>query len=127
MTDSSKAGESGEPGESGEAKEGLTTLKLFRVIAMVEGLSFLILLGIAMPLKYFMGLPQAVRMVGMAHGILFLLYLWMLMQSTIVLRWSLQRAGMYFVASMVPFAAFWVDRKLAAELAARGAAAVQTA
>ena len=50
------------------------SLKSFRIISILEGLSFLILLGIAMPLKYIYDIPEAVQAVGMAHGILFMLY-----------------------------------------------------
>ena len=51
------------------------TLKTFRVISLLEALSFVILLLIAMPIKYILGNPELVRVVGMAHGILFVLYI----------------------------------------------------
>jgi hypothetical protein len=58
-----------------------TQLGRLRIIGFVEGLSFLILLGIAMPLKYFFGLPETVRVVGMAHGLLFVLYVLLVIQN----------------------------------------------
>ena len=51
-----------------------TTIGRLRVIGLLEGISFLVLLGVAMPLKYVWDEPQAVRGVGMAHGVLFLAY-----------------------------------------------------
>jgi integral membrane protein len=88
-------------------------LKSFRVIALVEGLSFVTLLGVAMPLKYVYGMPMAVRYVGMAHGILFLGYVLALFYCTLDERWSWRKGVTYFLASMIPFAAIWVDRSLA--------------
>jgi integral membrane protein len=51
-----------------------TLLARFRTVAWIEGLSYVALLFIAMPLKYFADLPLAVRVVGMAHGVLFIAY-----------------------------------------------------
>jgi len=84
-------------------------LKLFRLIAFIEGVSFLVLLFIAMPLKYWAGLPLAVSVVGSAHGILFVLFVMSLIDVMIRYRWSLFRGTMIFLSSLVPFGTFAVD------------------
>jgi integral membrane protein len=92
-----------------------TPLGRFRVIAFWEGLSFLVLLFIAMPLKYGLGLPQAVRVVGMAHGVLFMAYLYTLMMAAIEHRWGLKRVFIAFIASLVPGGTFWLEAQLRRE------------
>ena len=89
-----------------------TQLGRLRIIGFAEGLSFLILLGIAMPLKYFFGLPGTVRVVGMAHGLLFVLYVLLVIQAKIEYGWSLRKMGLALLASVVPFGTFWADAKL---------------
>ena len=56
----------------------MSQIRVFRMIALAEGISFLTLLFIAMPMKYFMGMPEVVRVVGSIHGVLFLLYVGLL-------------------------------------------------
>jgi integral membrane protein len=101
-----------------------TPLGRFRAVAFLEGLSFVVLLFIAMPLKYLAGVPQAVKVVGMAHGVLFMLYLPALLEAALAQRWSLGRAAAAFGASLVPFGTFVFDAKLRREEQAR--AAVET-
>lgn len=83
-----------------------------RAVGMVEGLSFLILLFICMPLKYMMDMPLGVRVVGMAHGVLFLLFLLVIFQAWGNKALSTRQAAMAFVASLVPFGPFIIDRRL---------------
>jgi integral membrane protein len=92
-------------------------IRRFRVIALLEGASFLILLGIAMPLKYFAGMPLAVRVVGMAHGMLFVAYLALVAALLYRRQWSLGRAGEAMMMSVLPFGTFVFDRSLKEELA----------
>jgi integral membrane protein len=92
-----------------------TPLGRFRAVALLEGLSFVVLLFIAMPLKYLAGLPLAVRVVGMAHGVLFLLYLPSLLEVAVVHRWSFLRVLAAFGASLVPFGTFVLDARLRRE------------
>ena len=94
-----------------------SALGRLRVIALVEGVSFLVLLFVAMPLKYAAGMPTAVRAVGSVHGGLFLLFLLALFQAWDEAKWPLSRAGVGFVASVVPFGTFWFDRSLREEMA----------
>ncbi len=89
----------------------VTTLGRLRAIGILEGLSFIVLLGIAMPLKYFAGRPEAVRVVGMAHGLLFLLYLGATVQAALEYRWAWKRTLVIAAASLIPFGPFYVDAK----------------
>jgi len=66
-----------------------TSVERFRAIAFIEGVSYLLLLGVAMPLKYFAGFPGAVMAVGWAHGVLFVLYLVALAEVSFSRRWRL--------------------------------------
>jgi integral membrane protein len=92
-----------------------SSLASFRSVALLEGISFLVLLGIAMPLKYYAGMPQAVKVVGWAHGVLFVAYILTLVSVTIERRWSFGRVVIAFIASLVPFGTFWLDAKLKRE------------
>ncbi|HEX2190157.1 MAG TPA: DUF3817 domain-containing protein [Longimicrobiaceae bacterium] len=83
-----------------------------RVVGVLEGLSFLLLLGVAMPLKYLAGRPEMVSVVGAAHGALFLLYLAALAQAALALRWPLGRVLGGVVASVLPFGPFVFDARL---------------
>jgi integral membrane protein len=84
---------------------------------MLEGVSFLVLLFIAMPLKYLAGYPLAVRIAGSLHGFLFLLFLAALYRAAIDRGWPLQRAAAAFVSSILPFGTFVFDRSLRREIA----------
>lgn len=86
--------------------------------ALAEGTSFLILLFIAMPMKYFMGMPLAVRIVGLIHGILFLLYVGQLVRLRTTYRWDNRFSIQAFVASILPFGTFLFDKNLRAKEAA---------
>ena len=87
-------------------------IAFLRTIALIEGASFLVLLFLAMPLKYILGWPQAVRVVGMAHGVLFVIFCLSLLQTWIVARWPIGRAALIFGASIVPFGPWLIDRRM---------------
>ncbi|QRR01696.1 DUF3817 domain-containing protein [Dyadobacter sandarakinus] len=82
-----------------------------RIVAFLEGISYLVLLGIAMPLKYLAGMPQAVRVVGMAHGVLFVLFVLLLVQVAIEHSWSFKKSILSFISSLVPFGTFYADAR----------------
>lgn len=86
-----------------------------RLIAMVEGVSFLVLLGIAMPLKYVAGYAMAVKVVGWAHGVLFVLFGAALAHVWFTAQWSIGRVAAVFIASLVPFGPFLIDRRIREE------------
>ena len=89
-----------------------TTLGRFRLLSLSEGVSFLVLLGVAMPLKYFAGFPEVVEVVGMMHGVLFILYLLAALNLVIAERWSFLWLGKAFVAAVLPFGPFVLEARL---------------
>jgi integral membrane protein len=89
------------------------SVRNLRIIAWIEGVSYLVLLGIAMPLKYLADEPGAVRIVGMIHGILFMLFCVALALAWRRRRWSLLRSTVIFASSLIPCATFFMDRYLA--------------
>jgi integral membrane protein len=88
------------------------TIGRLRIIGFLEGISFLVLLFIAMPLKYMAGQPMAVKITGMAHGVLFVLYILYVVMAAIEYSWSIKKSVLAFLASLVPFGTFWADAKL---------------
>jgi integral membrane protein len=88
-----------------------TIIGRLRLIGFLEGLSFLVLLGIAMPLKYFLGIPEAVRVVGMLHGILFIVFIFLTVQATVYYNWSVWKMFALWIASILPFGTFYADYK----------------
>jgi integral membrane protein len=85
---------------------------LLRTIALVEAVSFLILLGIAMPLKYAAGMPMAVKVCGWMHGVLFIAFVVALVRTVRVARWPIGRAAMVFVAALLPFGPMVLDSRM---------------
>ncbi len=96
----------------------MNPLRQLRVIGISEGISFLLLLFVAMPLKYLLEQPGAVRVVGMVHGVLFILYVVGLYRAAMARDWPLRRTALAFVASVVPFGFFFFDPSLRREIAA---------
>jgi integral membrane protein len=90
----------------------MKSLKTFRIIALLEGISFLVLLFIAMPLKYMLDMPQPVRITGMAHGVLFVAYVCWLIMVTLKLKWPVKKAFIAFLASLLPFGTFILDARV---------------
>ncbi len=84
----------------------------FRIIGFIEGISYLVLLFIAMPMKYMMGIPMATKIVGMSHGILFIIFLILLMQAAQIHKFSAKDSIIFFVASLIPFGTFYTDKRL---------------
>jgi integral membrane protein len=87
-------------------------IPFLRTITLIEGVSFLVLLGIAMPLKYFADLPMAVKWVGWIHGVLFMVFCAALLQTMLLVKWPLARGAMVFVAALLPFGPFLMDRRM---------------
>jgi len=87
-----------------------------RIIGFAEGISYLLLLFVAMPLKYAAGLPLAVRIVGTLHGVLFILYVVAALRAACSRKWPFLRLLEALIASLYPFGTFVFDRKLRAEL-----------
>lgn len=83
----------------------------FHWVAYSEGASFLILLLIAMPLKYWLGLPTATRVVGLLHGVLFVAYVVLIGEALGAGRFTLRTAGLALLASLLPFGPFLFERR----------------
>jgi len=90
---------------------GVAMTKVFRFMALFEGLSFLTLLFVAMPMKYWMGMPLAVKFVGMAHGFLFLAYCLFAFLLASENKWPLKQHLLAYVAAVLPFGTFVFDRR----------------
>ncbi|MFD2612010.1 DUF3817 domain-containing protein [Paenibacillus gansuensis] len=88
------------------------SLRAFRYIGIFEGISFLVLLGIAMPLKYMADWPEAVTVVGGLHGFLFVLYMIALAVVTLQLRWKITTVLGAFAAAFLPFGTFIMDGRI---------------
>jgi integral membrane protein len=85
--------------------------RFFKIIATLEGVSLLALLFIAMPLKYIWEMPEAVRIVGMAHGLLFVGYIIMAIMLKIEQDWPWKKFLIICAASVVPFGTFYIENK----------------
>lgn len=96
-----------------------SSIERLRLVGKLEGVSYLILLGVAMPLKYLAGMPLAVRIAGSAHGGLFILLMIFLGLAWRRARLSRRQVVSVFIASLLPFGPFVIDRRLAREVASR--------
>ena len=85
-----------------------------RLVGMCEAVSFLLLLGVAMPLKYLADMPLAVKLVGWAHGVLFIAFLLLILPAISQAGWPLRRGALLVGAALVPFGPFLADRSLKA-------------
>ena len=89
-----------------------TQLGRLRVLAFAEGVSLLVILFITMPLKYYFDSPQPNKVFGMVHGLLFVLYVFWVVQIKIEQDWSIKKMGLALLASIIPFGTFWADARL---------------
>ncbi|MCA1037892.1 DUF3817 domain-containing protein [Bacillus infantis] len=89
-----------------------TPIGRFRIMGFLEGGSLLVLLFIAMPLKYFAGFPEAVTVVGSLHGLLFVTYLFIIAYVTFKVRWSFIWVASALAVAFIPFGNFVLDSRL---------------
>lgn len=85
--------------------------KSFKIIAILEGISFLAILFVTMPLKYLFETPYPNQVVGMAHGFLFLAYIVLAFLIKAELKWNFKTLLIVLVCSVIPFGTFWMERK----------------
>lgn len=94
-------------------------LKTYRVLAFTTGVLLLVLVFVAMPLKYFADQPLLVTVIGIAHGYLYMAYvvttLWLSLQQ----RWPILKTILVALAGTIPLAAFFAERRVVADAAAR--------
>ncbi|MEK7322456.1 MAG: DUF3817 domain-containing protein [Pseudomonadota bacterium] len=90
----------------------MLNLNTFRIISMIEGLSFLVLLFIAMPAKYHFGYPQAVSVAGLGHGLLFMLFIFMSLVMSQRHAWGDRYTLLVMVAGVLPFGCLFLEKSL---------------
>lgn len=90
----------------------MNSVQSLRTVSWLEGASFVLLLFVAMPLKYFAETPMAVRVTGMIHGLLFVLLTYALLRVVQTRQLSLKQAFIVFLAALIPFGPFLVDKML---------------
>ena len=86
-------------------------VKLFKYIALLEGISLLLLLFFAMPMKYIYELPIYVKVIGMAHDLLFIAYIALAVMLKIEEKWPIKKFVIVCIASIIPFGTFYVEKK----------------
>lgn len=86
-------------------------LKIFKITAFLEGVSLLLLIFFAMPMKYLMNDPIYVKHIGMAHGLLFVAYVVMALMLKFEYNWSARKLTIILLASVLPFGTFYVEKK----------------
>ena len=98
--------------------ERLSVLRALYAVGLAEGTSFLVLLLIAMPLKYGANMPEAVRIVGPVHGVLFMLYVGLILPCAGLSRWKWTRIVFGLLSSVVPLGPFFFDASIKREIEA---------
>ncbi|MEQ8712242.1 MAG: DUF3817 domain-containing protein [Cyclobacteriaceae bacterium] len=97
-----------------------TQIGRFRIIAFTEGVSFLLILFVTMPLKYLWEMPEPNKIIGMAHGVLFILYVMATFQLKANYIWSKRKMLLALLGSIIPFGTFYVTARLLPEKSAYG-------
>ena len=90
-------------------------LPVFRIIALLEGVSYILLLFIASPLKWFYDDPQYVKLLGMPHGVLFMAYVVLAVIISSDMKWSSRTLWIVLIASVIPLGTFYIDKKYLAK------------
>lgn len=83
---------------------------IFRVVALLEGVSYILLLFIAVPIKYIFNNPEYVKLLGMPHGVLFVLYIVLALVIKSQFKWTTKELAIVILASVIPFGTFYIDR-----------------
>ena len=86
-------------------------VNVFRITAFLEGISYLLLLFVAVPIKYLNGDPQYVKLLGMPHGLLFVAYIVLAIWLKPDFKWSKKDFIIVLLASVIPFGTFYVEKK----------------
>ena len=96
----------------------MSELQKFKLINKIEGISFIILLFIAMPLKYSFGYPIATKVVGMIHGLLVFAFIYQIIEAKKEAGFTLKETALYSILSLIPFGSFYTDKILAKKIEA---------
>lgn len=89
----------------------LKLLPTFRIVALLEGVSYILLLFVATPIKYLYEDPQYVKMLGMPHGVLFIAYVVMAVLISADMKWKTRTLWIVLLASVIPFGTFYIEKK----------------
>ncbi|MEM9195324.1 MAG: DUF3817 domain-containing protein [Myxococcota bacterium] len=108
--------ETSAPAESApvDPPESSRWLRAFAITGALEALSFLVLLGVGMPLKYFLDMPLPNKLIGWAHGVLFLLYLSAAFQAMLEQGWRKRTMILAFIAALIPFGPLLFHKRIVA-------------
>ena len=90
----------------------MSILNQFRIVSFIEGVSYLILLGFAMPMKYIYQNPVFVKFFGMVHGLVFILFIVFLFICYMKYRVRFHKSIKFFILSLIPFGFIWIDKEL---------------
>ena len=82
-------------------------LKTFRIVAILEGISYLLILFVA----YVLHAHEWVRPIGMSHGVLFIAYVILTALGKSIERWTVKETAIIFIASFIPFGTFYIEKK----------------
>jgi integral membrane protein len=94
-----------------------TNIGRLRLIGFLEGISLLILIFIAVPLKYIYGNPALVKVVGQIHGVLFLLFVFNTLRVGVEQAWKFKTTTFpVLIACIIPFGTFYIDHKILKEM-----------
>lgn len=94
----------------------MSELKKFRLVNKIEGYSFILLLFVAMPLKYIFAYPLAVKIVGMAHGLLVFAFIYQIFEAKKEAGFTWKETALYSLLSLIPFGSFYTDKLLAKKM-----------
>jgi len=94
----------------------MSELKKFKLINKIEGISFLILLFIAMPMKYSFGIPAATKVVGMIHGFFVFAFIYQIIEAKKEAGLTGKEIAIYSILSLIPFGSFYTDKQLAKKI-----------
>lgn len=96
-----------------DTKQGVNdnTIKIFKAVSFLEGVSYILLLFVAVPMKYIGGQDYMVKALGMPHGILFMAYIVMALVLKVKLKLDNKLTFKILIASLIPFGTFYVNRK----------------
>ncbi|MFK7937147.1 MAG: DUF3817 domain-containing protein [Saprospiraceae bacterium] len=86
-------------------------LNSFKIISLLEGISYILLLFVGVPMKYFADNPMMVKSLGMPHGLLFLAYIVMALLIRAKMKWDAIDTFIVLIASLLPFGTFYVNKK----------------
>ncbi len=94
-----------------------SSVGIFRIIGILEGMSFILLMFVAMPLKYLLNKPLAVEVIGMIHGVLFVLFVFYALYLTYIKKWNIWKVtAPVLLSSILPFGTFIADKKLLSKM-----------